>query len=226
MFAAGAVLLGGAVLDWRGARASEAAVTIDLDMRAAPGLQPWAEEVRRRAYAWWAIINDELAFSGYTPTRRITLRFSNAMPDGIAGQESGGDSINLNAPYIAAHPTYYNYIAHELVHVFQNYPQPLNPWLTEGVADYVRYYVIFPQDPERLFKPDSGTYRRGYQQAAALLDWVERTHGVGSVRALNATLHGGGDGEAMLEKMTGLPLDSIWDKVLTALREGSPVPRG
>lgn len=204
-----------------------ASVTIEADTRDAPQLAPWAQEARRRAYGWWTIIGDELGTPDYRPPSRITFRFRNDMPAEIAGQAEEGDAVNLNAPYIAAHPTYFNYLAHELVHVFQGYGRHAeHPWLTESVADYVRYYVIFPQDRERLFDPRLNDYRRGYQQGAALLDWVERTQGPGSVRRINAALRRGQDGEALIERMTGRRLDDIWKAVVDDLVDGSPVPVG
>ena len=51
----------------------------------------------------------------------------------MAGQVTSGDRILLNAPYITARSIYCNYIAHEMMHVYQSYPQPLDRWLTEGL---------------------------------------------------------------------------------------------
>lgn len=203
-------------------------LTIEVDSEQAPELAGAGEEIQRRAQSWWRIINEELASPGYRPPDVITLRFTSSLPDRLAGR-AVGTVIELNAPYVAAHPIsrfpqFYNFAGHELVHVVQAYPRQI-PWLTEGIADYVRYYVLFPQDRERLFNPAAGDFRRGYQQAAALLDYVERTHGVGSVKRLNAALRDGQDGERVLADLAGMSLDDTWAKVLDAVTDGSPVPR-
>lgn len=218
------LLTAAALLSCPAARADPLPLTIDLDLAAAPQLQAYGEEMRRRAFGWWTIINDALSFPGYSPTKRIIFRFSNDMPSTLAGLAQG-HLILMNAPYITAHPTYFNYAAHEMVHIYQAYPLGTPKWLLEGIADYVRYYVLFPQDRERDYNAVNAYYTDGYQKGAALLDWVERTHGVGSVRQLNATLHRGADGEALLERMTGMRLSQIWANVAADLEMGSPVPK-
>jgi hypothetical protein len=221
----GVLATGAALLACGPARAATLQLDVEMDYSAAPQLQAYAEEVKRRAFGWWGIINDALSFPGYRPATRIFMRFANDMPLGKAGL-THDVNINLNAPYIIEHPVEYNLVAHEMVHVYQHYQHPTPVWLVEGVADYVRYYVMFPQDRERLYDPSGADYNRGYTQGAALLDWVERTHGVGSVRLLNATLYHGGNGEKLLSKMTGLSLDQIWAKVIADLADGSPTPVG
>jgi hypothetical protein len=204
--------------------AASGKVIIDLDDREAPGLAPFGLEAVRRAQDWWPIINDALASAGYTPPPKVTLAFSTTAPSGWAGP-AHPTLLYLNAMFTSARPNHFNYIAHELVHVVQSYPGPVKQWLFEGIADYVRYYVLFPQDPERFLKPGPGDYRRGYNWAAALLDWVERSRGVGSVRKINAALRQGQDGEAVLRELAGMSLDDAWAKVETDLVEGSPAPR-
>lgn len=207
--------------------AQDRSLSIVVDADEAPELAPAGEEIRRRAQSWWRIINQELASPGYRPPDTVTLRFTRSLPDRIAGH-AAGTVIELNAPYVAAHPIalypqFYNFAGHELVHIVQNYPRRI-PWITEGIADYVRYYVLFPQDRERAFNPQAGDFRRGYQPAASLLDYIERVHGLGSVRRLNAAMRNGDDGELVLAQIAGEPLEQVWGKVIDALTEGSPVP--
>jgi hypothetical protein len=211
--------------------AADRPLIIEVDADQAPQLASAGEEIKRRAFSWWRIINEALASPGYRPPEKVTLRFTNGLPANIAGREvqAGEAVIELNAAYVAAHPIttnpqFYNYVGHEMVHVVQTYPHPTR-WLVEGIADWVRYYVLFPQDVARFFNPRDGDYGRGYQPAAALLDYVERTHGVGSVRKLNAAMRAGENGEVVLAQIAGMSLNEVWAKVLDALTEGSPVPR-
>jgi len=207
-----------------GLRAAGTTPNFVIDTEDAPSLEAWGQELRRRAVSWWPLVAGALASPGYRPPENVYIKFRNDLPQGLAGH-TVGNIIALNAPYITAHPTYYNYVGHELVHVVQDYKPPFIPWLVEGVADYVRYYVLFPQDPERRLNPAAGDYRRGYQQAAALLDWIERTHGVGSVRRANAAMRTGENGEAVLAKDAGRPLDDVWTDVVASLTDGSPIPQ-
>jgi hypothetical protein len=50
-----------------------------------------------------------------------------------------------------------------------------------------------------------------------LLDFVERTHGAGSVRRVNAAMRTGGDGEAELLKITGATPFTLWRAYLKSL---------
>jgi hypothetical protein len=199
-------------------------LSIVMDTRDAPQLAFWAEELKRRIAKWWPIVTEALASPGYNPPNSVIVRFSNALPDTLAGH-TVDNVISLNAPYILAHPSYYNYVGHELVHVLQDYPKPFAGWIVEGVADYVRYYVLFPQDRERFFNPQTANFRRGYQPAAAMLDFVERRGGIGSVRRLNAAMRRGEDGELVLARLAGISLDELWTQVVASLTDGAPVPR-
>ena len=87
------------------------------------------------------------------------------------------------------------------------------------MADYMRYYVLLPHDPQRAFDPSRFTYQLGYQPAAALLDFVERTYGAGSVRRVNAAMRTGGDGEAELLKITGATPLTLWRAYLKSLSQ-------
>jgi hypothetical protein len=223
LFGAAGALLAPAV-----ACSADHPLSIVVDADEAPDLAMAGEEIRRRAQSWWRIINEELASPGYRPPATVTLRFTKSLPDGIAGRAVGA-VIELNAPYVAAHPIsaypqFYNFAGHELTHVVQNYPKHVH-WLVEGIADWMRYYVLFPQDHERFFNPSAGDYTHGYQPAAALLDYIERVHGVGSVKRLNAAMRDGDDGELVLAQIAGQSLDEVWAKVLDGLTEGSPIPR-
>jgi hypothetical protein len=219
----------GALVAPRQIWAADRALAIEVDADEAPELAAAGEEISKRAQNWWRIINDELASPGYRPPEKVVLRFTKSLPDRLAGR-AVGQVIELNAPYVAAHPItaypqFYNFAGHELVHIVQNYPRQI-PWITEGIADYVRYYVLFPQDRERFFNPQAGDFRRGYQPAAALLDYIERTHGLGSVRRLNAAMRAGDDGDLVLAQLAGASLDDVWAKVLDTLTDGAPIPRG
>jgi len=196
---------------------------VTVDTSQSPDLAAWARTVENRAAAWWKIISQELASPGYVPPDAVKLIVTKTRPSGWGGPGQA-DTIFLNAAFSQAHPEHLNYIAHDMVHVVQTYRGQVKIWLFTGIADYVRYYVLFPLDPERFFKPGAGDYRRGFSIAAALLDWVERTQGVGSVRRLNAAMREGRDGEQTLQAMIGMTLDEAWAKVLADFVEGSPAP--
>lgn len=198
--------------------------TVVVDASAAPPLAGWAQMLGVHARRWWPLITAALASPGYTPPSPVRLVLSTTRPSAWAGPTEPG-TVYVNAAASAAHPRHLLYIAHEMTHAAQGYSGPQRVWLVEGVADYVRYYVLFPQDPERFFPPAGADYRHGFNQAAALLDRLERLRGPGSVRALNATMRQGRDGSAALAEALGVGLDEAWRQVMTDLADGSPAPR-
>jgi hypothetical protein len=199
------------------ARASNSTVEIDIDVSNAPQLADWGAQLRAMMLGWWPLITAALASPGYAAPDKVKVAFRDISPPNV-GAFTHGDTITVNLSDIQAHPTDFGRVAHEMVHIVQAYPQPTIQWLMEGIADYLRYYVLLPQDPMRGFDPSRFTYQLGYQPAAALLDWVERKYGAGSVRRINAAMRQGGDGEAELLKITGATPMTLWRAYLASLR--------
>jgi hypothetical protein len=186
-----------------------AALHIEIDTSNAPELAAWAQKLNTMIVAWWPIMNIALASPGYAPPDFVRIVFRDISPPNV-GAYSDGATIVVNLTDILAHQDDFGRVAHELVHMVQQYPEPNIRWLTEGIADYIRYYVLLPDDQRRNFDPNHYTYQLGYQPAAALLDWVERKYGAGSVRRINATMRQGGDGEAELLAISGSTPLTLW----------------
>lgn len=107
-------------------------------------------------------------------------------------------------------------IAHELVHIAQAYPQGTGPaWLTEGIADYVRYYVLFPDDPGRAFDPGREDWREGYSPTAGLLAWAEAKW-PGVVASVNSAIRKGDKGDVALAAATGMTPQALWRAYLAS----------
>jgi hypothetical protein len=143
--------------------------------------------------------------------------FKDISPANI-GVFANGDTIVINLTDIQAHPSDYGRVAFEMARIVQAYPEPNIRWLSTGIADYLRYYVLLPEDVARRFDPARATYQTGFQPAAALLDWVERAYGAGSVRRINVAMRQGGDGEAELAKITGQTPLTLWRGYLGAIK--------
>jgi hypothetical protein len=194
--------------------ASNSAVRVEVDTANAPQLADWAQQLKGMIGGWWPVITRTLASPGYQAPDVVHIQFHDLSPPNV-GAFTRGDTVVVNLTDISAHRDDFGRVAHELVHVVQAIsPGPNIAWLVEGIADYVRYYVLLPRDPRRVFNPSQVDYQRGYQPAAALLDWVERTYGAGSVRRINAAMRQGGDGEAELLKITGATPLTLWRRYL------------
>ena len=76
-----------------------------------------------------------------------------------------GRAITVSEPHLRAHPDDAGMFVHELTHVVQAYPAGKTPtWLTEGITDYLRYYILLPE-PARRANPATADHTKGYAQA-------------------------------------------------------------
>jgi len=198
------------------ARAQDCALTVEVDYNGWVGLDAWTEELEPKLPVWWRSINDALGRTACATAKTIRLEFYRIKPDSVAAA-ARGDKVLINAPYVLANrgnPDMFRMIAHELVHIAQAYPQAIGPaWVTEGIADYVRYYVLFPDDPGRAFDPGQEDWREGYSPAAGLLAWAE-TKWPGTLAAVNSAMRKGDKGDAALAAATGTEPELLWRSYL------------
>ncbi|MBV9152726.1 MAG: hypothetical protein JO204_13215 [Alphaproteobacteria bacterium] len=179
-------------------------------------LEAWSNMLARLADSWWPTITTRLASPGFKPARQIAIKFTDihirnvpALTHGSVIEVDAGSLLTrLNDPDTLA------MIAHEMVHVAQRYRRGPG-WLAEGIADYMRYYVLLPDDPSRAFRPEHATWHDGYQPTAGFLDWAEQGH-PGTITRVNAALRAGEDGEALLRDTLGQPLEAAWAAYLAS----------
>lgn len=200
------------------ARAQACRVDIAVDYHGWAGLDGWTEQLKPQLTGWWRTINQALGATSCNADKTIRLEFYAIKPERIAAA-ARGDSVLINAPYVLANrdnPDMLRMIAHELVHVAQGYPKGTGPaWLTEGVADYVRYYVLYPGDAGRAFDPGREDWREGYSPAAGLLAWAQAKQ-PDVVAKVNAAMRRGEAGDAALAAATGMTPDALWRAYLAS----------
>ncbi len=193
------------------ARADDCTLDVEIVPGAWSQLQGWAQALTPRLGSWWTTINHGLGVTA-CERRGIKLVLAVVKPDSVAAA-ARGDRIIVNAPYVLANlgnADMDRMIAHELVHVAQAYPEGTPPiWLVEGIADYLRYYVLFPTDPGRFFDPDKESWHEGYSPSAGLIDWAE-TRRPGTLAAINTAMHAGDDGGAAFALAAGLTPAAAW----------------
>ncbi len=82
-------------------------------------------------------------------------------------------------------------------------------WLTEGIADYVRYIKFEPKPtPPKISAKAS--YKDGYKTSATFLAWIEKTKDKDVIRKLNELLRTGKYKEELFKEWTGSDLDGLW----------------
>ena len=189
--------------------ADDAAVRVKLDVSQVPHLAEWGGETAAVLREWHPRVVNLLPTAGFDPPREFSLTIEKS-DRGVAA--TSGSRITVSSHWIEKHPGDVGAAVHELVHVIQAYPSADPGWLTEGIADYVRW-AIYEGKPRDWFprpKAERG-YRQGYQVAAGFLLWLEADAAPGIVKRLNTAMRRGKYSPEIWRTATGRSLDELWD---------------
>lgn len=186
---------------------------ITVDTTEVPDVRDWAEKARALCEKWYPTVSDLLASRGFTPPRQVRLVFKDEKK-GVAW--TTGTTITIMADWIRKHPDDFGMVIHELCHVVQSYGHGVG-WITEGIADYVRYFKYEP-GPTPPKVGSKASYKDGYKTTATFFAWIEKTKDKEIVRKLNALMRTGGYKDELFREWTGSDLDSLWKEFLAAQR--------
>lgn len=147
--------------------------------------------------------------------------------NGVAATSNG--RVVFSSKYMTNKPGDIDVVTHEVMHIVQGYGgrSGMPGWLTEGIADYVRYEygVANPAGGWSLPKfSESHSYTNSYRISARFLVWLENSGHKGLVKKLDQagrdrTYQQG----ALWKTLTGKTVDELWaDYVKVA--GGDPIP--
>ena len=191
-----------------------------IDTSESPDLRDWARNVLTAVILeWYPKIVDTLPGDGFEAPVRVMVVFQDP-GQGVAA--TSGSRITCAAPWFRKNiegeaP---GAVVHELVHVVQRYGATRRAtgdasdapgWLTEGIADYVRWFLYEPQvhGADHVHDPAKARYNAGYRVSANFLNWVSVRYDKHIVRKLNAALREGTYGESIWKSMTGKRLEDL-----------------
>ena len=157
---------------------------------------------------WHPRFTNLLASKEFAPPTRMELVLQKS-DKGIGG--TSGSRVVVSSHWIEKHPEDIGLVVHELVHIIQGYPSPHPGWVTEGIADYLRW-AIFEGKPQEWFPISAKEqgYRDSYRVTAGFFLWLESDRAPGIVRRLNAAMRAGAYEDTIFEKAAGAPLDELW----------------
>jgi len=140
--------------------------------------------------------------------------------------EGRGSTIWFDVDYAQRNPNDMGMAIHESVHLVQafgNCPW----WLTEGIADYIRYFrfTIRGDESKKPRKPGNGPkgWERGYGDTAFFLNWLTQNKNRRLVPSLNQKCHDRQWNDNVWQQLTKATAQQNWDEMQRSARDmGSP----
>ena len=128
--------------------------------------------------------------------------------------EASGNRILFSAGYMKAHPTDIDVVTHETMHIVQGYGYSAGPvWLTEGIADYVRYKYGVDNVGSKWSLPafnEKQSYTNSYRITARFFAWLEQNVKPGLIAALDQQLRDHQYKPESWATLTGKTIDQLW----------------
>jgi hypothetical protein len=91
-------------------------------------------------------------------------------------------------------------------------------WLTEGIADFVRYAGYEPETRPPRIDPDKAKYTDSYKTTAAFLRWIAKNYDKEFVKKINLALRDGKYNVNLFKDYTGKSIDDLWKEFSDSLR--------
>jgi len=149
--------------------------------------------------------------------REVTF-FVDTAYTGVA--EAGGGRVRFSSRWFHKNPKDIDVVTHEVMHIVQAYPDDAGPWwVTEGVADYVRYaYGVDNAGGGWALPPykDGQTYENGYRITARFLAWIEANVKKGFVKTLDKSMRSKTYTADIWKQQTGKSIDELWKAYSTS----------
>jgi hypothetical protein len=128
--------------------------------------------------------------------------------------EASGNEVKFSAAYLKAHPYDTDVVTHETMHLVQDYGDSAGPgWLTEGIADYVRYAYGIDNAGSKWTLPNYSPkqhYTNSYRITGRFFVWIEQHIKKGTVKKMDASLRAHTYNEGTWKELTGKTLDELW----------------
>jgi hypothetical protein len=189
-------------------------IDITLDTSSAPEMAAWADKAKKACVDFYPEIVMQLGEEGFTPPAKTKIVFKKM--NGVA--YTAGGTITCSVRWFTDHPDDVGAVIHEMCHVVQKYQSNQPPsWVTEGIADYVRWFDFEPENRHpRVDHPDKAKYTDSYQTTAAFFYWISKNKDPKFVTKMNAAARQGKYKPELFQEYTGKSLDDLWKEFVAA----------
>ncbi|MGY4384794.1 hypothetical protein ACVWYN_001828 [Pedobacter sp. UYP24] len=128
--------------------------------------------------------------------------------------EASGNRILFSATYMKSHPTDIDIVTHEGMHLVQGYGYSAGPvWLTEGIADYIRYKYGVDNIGSKWALPEFNerqNYQNSYRITARFFEWMEQHVKKDLIMTIDKELRDHTYTEKSWVNLTGKTVDELW----------------
>ena len=174
-------------------------------------LQDISDAGEKTAKEWYSKIVDLIGAQKHPQPDKVSISYTYAYK-GVAA--TGGDHTEVSNAYALRRPDDIpGVIVHELTHVVQHYTKDTGydtGWLTEGIADYVRWFNFEPVAKRPHPKQSRNPKATGsYQTTAAFLFWAVNKYDKNLVKELNEAMYDGSYKPEIWTKLTGKSLPDL-----------------
>jgi len=136
--------------------------------------------------------------------------------NGVA--EASGNRILFSTKYMNAHPTDIDIVTHEGMHLVQGYGYGSGPvWLTEGIADFIRYKYGVDNIGSKWYLPNfeenhnKKKYENSYRITARFFEWIDQKVKPGMIIEIDKELRNRTYTQDTWVKLSGKTIDELWD---------------
>lgn len=168
---------------------------------------------QRMIDAFFTVYPEEAKRFNRNTLKRVTF-FIDPTYKGVA--ETGNGVARYNPKWLKDHPEDIDVVTHEVMHIVQAYRDDNGAgWLTEGIADYVRYTYGVNNLASRWTLPEyrpTQHYTNAYRVTARFLVWLEKNKDSRIVDELDEALRKGVYTPQLWVKLTGKTVDELWQQ--------------
>lgn len=128
--------------------------------------------------------------------------------------ETSGSRILFSTKYMNSHPTDIDVVTHEVMHIVQGYGYGSGPvWLTEGIADFIRYEYGVDNVGSKWYLPafkPTQSYKDSYRVTARFFEWINQKVKPGMIVQIDKELRNHTYTEATWAALCGKSIDDLW----------------
>lgn len=136
--------------------------------------------------------------------------------EGVAA--TSGNVVVFNPHWFDKHPTDIDVVTHEVMHIVQDYGETNGPWwITEGIADYVRFKFGVDNEGADWKLPDvteTQNYDNSYRVSARFFAWIVQNKNKKFVEKMDKIMREHHYCDAVWLKLTGNSPAELWKEYI------------